>query len=280
MSFAQSQDLIVTTSGDSLNCKVTKNKGGFIQFTYVHPQTGTVSKSILSTTKVSAVVENFYDESPLPDALKARFKYPKIRINGNLGYSYKLGVSAASTAEEQAYEKDIRNGFRFGAEFDYFFNDRNGLGLKFSRFQSKADLNIEFLVDENGDSTVTYLASEKLRISQISLLWRRRWINYNGQNAFNLGLGLGAAFYRDQITFLDISLYERATSVAIDLELSYDIGLSEYLSLTIGGDITTGYFENSTIEYPDGTTESVSYREGEGISMGRASAWIGLTLRL
>jgi len=273
------QDLIVTTSGDSLNCKIHKERSGYVQFTYLNPSTNKPTKTVLSSTKISSMKRNFFAKDDLNPAMKEMVNYQKLRINANVGYSYKLGISSAGNEEEEAYERDIRNGFRFGAGLDIFFNDANGIGFKFSQFNSNADIELEVPIDENSDSTQTFAASEKLTIAQYSVLWRRRWNSSVSNNSFNLGLGLGLVNYRDNITFLDQTLYEQAFAVALELELSYDIGLSDNFYLTFGADMGTGYFESSTINFPDGSSESITYPDGEGVSAGRASVWIGVTFK-
>jgi hypothetical protein len=222
---------------------------------------------------------NFFAKDEINPTMKKMVDYQKVRLNANIGYSYKLGISSARTPEEEDYERDIRNGYRFGGGIDLFFNDRNGLGFKFSQFNSRADIDVEVSFNDNPDSTETYAASEKLRIAQYSLLWRRRWNSSITNNSFNLGLGLGLVSFRDNITFLNQTIYEEAFSVALELELSYDIGLSDKFYLTFGADMGTGYFESSTVNFPDGSSESFSYPDGEGVSTGRASVWIGITFK-
>lgn len=273
------QDLLVTTSNDSLNCRILKQRSGYVQFEYVNPASNRRQKTILPETQIESIIRNYYKESAVKSKEVTDNNYSKIRLNANVGYGYKLGISSASSEEEIAYEKDIRNGYRFGGEFDVFFNSKNGIGFKFSQFNSKADVNVEVSFDENSDSTETYAASEKLMIAQYSVLWRHRWLSQQSNNSFNLGLGLGVVRYKDQLTFLDLVLYEEAFSVALELELSYDVGISEKLALTFGVDMGTGYFEKSTINYPDGSSESITYPEGKGVSTGRLSLWIGLTFR-
>jgi len=273
------QDLIVTSSGDSLNCKIHKERSGFVQFTYLNPSTNKPTKTVLSSTKISSMQRNFYAKDELNPAMKKMVDYQKVRLNANIGYSYKLGISSARTPEEEAYERDIRNGYRFGGGIDLFFNDRNGIGFKFSQFNSRADIDVQVSFDNNPDSTETYAATENLRIAQYSLLWRRRWNSDYTNNSFNLGLGLGLVTYRDNITFLNQTLYEQAFAVALELELSYDIGLSDNIYLTFGADMGTGYFESSTVNFPDGSSESITYPDGEGVSAGRASVWIGITFK-
>jgi len=273
------QDLIVTTSGDSLNCKIHKERSGFVQFTYINPSTKKPTKTVLSSTKIASMKRNFFAKDGLNPAMKKMVDYQKIRLNANIGYSYKLGISSAGTPEEEAYERDIRNGYRFGAGLDIFFNDRNGIGFKFSQFNSRANVDVEVSFDQNPDSTETFAAQERLTIAQYGVSWRRRWNSSLHNNSFNLGLGLGLVSFKDRFTFLDQTLYEHALALALDIELSYDVSLSENFSLTFGADMGTGYFESSTINFPDGSSESFSYPQGEGVSTGRASVWIGLTFK-
>ena len=263
-------------------------------FTYINPSTNLPTKTELSQSEIAYLERNYFlrkEREPSTDEkapeidikepeVQENVKHKKFRINIHGGYSYKLGISSANTAEEEEYERDIRNGYRIGGGVDFYFNRKNGIGFKFSQFNSRADLDVEVIVDQNTDSTETFAAQERLRISQFSFLWRRRLGRSTKSSGLNLGLGMGIVAYRDDITFLSQTLSEQAIAISLDIELSYDLAVSEKFYLTFGADMGTGYFENSIISLPDGTTENITYPEGEGVSTGRASLWVGLTFKI
>ncbi|MFN2430725.1 MAG: hypothetical protein ABR574_11955 [Cryomorphaceae bacterium] len=288
------QDLVVTNSGDSINCKILYQTDEMLKLKLYNEATETHLTTEIAMSEIADTKLNFYKVESKRMALQTRsgrvdtlertdiLSVPKVRIYGSYGYSYKLGKSSARTAEEERYEKDIRNGNRWGVGLDLFWNESSGIGLKFH--QHRSDASLEVAIEYDPTTIEIYDARQDLTISQFSVLYRFRKFNWNNRNAFNMGVGLGVVSYRDGVDIFmpgaPQTVTEVAECIALELELSYDIGLSENLAFSIGAELSGGYFENSSLEFPDGTTEKVEYEDDNGISAGRFGLWGALVLRL
>ncbi|HKL02604.1 MAG TPA: hypothetical protein VJ911_02975 [Cryomorphaceae bacterium] len=288
------QDLVVTNSGDSTNCDILSATENTMKLRCFNDATQRFFKTEIAMTEIADYKLNYYQMgsgkaayaniNKSGDTLSSIENYglPKVRLAASYGYSFKLGQSAASNAAEREYEKEIRNGNRIGLTFDFFWNEMNGLGFKFHRHRSNANLQIEIELDPT--TTETFGAHEQLNIAQYSILYRIRKYSWNDKNCLNLGMGIGLAAYRDEITILlpgaPQSVAEVANCAALELEVSYDIALADNIALSIGGELSGGYFEKSKLEYPDGTTDVVRYEENSGISAGRVGLWAAFVVRL
>ncbi len=288
------QDLVVTNSGDSINCKILFETDEFLTIKQYNEATRSYQKTEVSQDVIAGTKLNYYRVEKERLALQTKsgrvdtlnradiVTIPKFRLMANYGFSYKLGKSAARTAEEERYEKDIRNGNRWGVGLDLFWNESSGIGLKFH--QHRSDASLEVAIEYDPTTIEIYDARQDLTISQFSVLYRFRKFNWNNRNAFNMGVGLGVVSYRDGVDIFmpgaPQTVTEVAECIALEVELSYDIGLSENLAFSIGAELSGGYFENSSLEFPDGTTEKVEYEDDNGISAGRFGLWGALVLRL
>ena len=58
------QDLLITSSNDSINCKITSEKPNFIYFNYIHE--GEFRKTLLAKSNVKQIVYNYFDEAIIP----------------------------------------------------------------------------------------------------------------------------------------------------------------------------------------------------------------------
>lgn len=285
----KAQDLIVTTSGDSTNCDILSVTETLMKLRCFNDVTRHHYKTEIAMTEIADYKLNYYESNANEKAssndtlrLQDVYEYPKVRISASYGYSYKLGQSAARTADEKRYEKEIRNGNRLGLTFDFYWDDMGGLGFKFHRHRSNANLAIDIEIDPT--TTETFGARQQLNIAQYSLLYRFRKYNWNDRHCINMGAGLGVVAYRDEVTILlpgaPQTVAEVANAVGVEFEISYDFGLSENIAISIGGEFSGGYFERSKLEFPDGSTETVKYGDNNGISAGRAGLWAAFVLRL
>ena len=117
-SFAQ--DLIVTTEGDSLNCKITKEAPDYIYFTYNHE--GEIRKTLLTFSSVRSYQKDYFEKSEIPqEKSRIKSKYPRIRLAAQGGWSYlipKISDNLGSLLTN--YMEELKTGPHFGFDFNYF----------------------------------------------------------------------------------------------------------------------------------------------------------------
>src|SRR5690554_4359740 len=81
------QDLIVTTDGDSINCKITKVRADNIYFTFKHKDE--IRSTLLPMTGVNTHQVDYYQTSEVPLEKIIGYKnYPQFRLALNGGFSY------------------------------------------------------------------------------------------------------------------------------------------------------------------------------------------------
>ncbi len=72
------QDLIVTHEGDSLNCKVTNEKNGYVYFTFKHK--GETRSTLLSDTNVISLKREYFEHTEISNIEAVRGDYERYRI--------------------------------------------------------------------------------------------------------------------------------------------------------------------------------------------------------
>jgi hypothetical protein len=151
----KSQDKIITTTGDTINCKIInisdikinyeqKNKEGnfvgkFISTDLVseyHKKQATQSEPKYATYPVGYAIGHIPTERP-------------IRLSASFGYGFfpskfsdSRGYMSTYTSQEalDKYIRKIKNGINAGADFYGFLSDIFGLGVKYSFFASWTDI--------------------------------------------------------------------------------------------------------------------------------------------
>ncbi len=267
------QDLIVTNEGDSINCKITKVKTDNIYFTFKHKEE--IRSTLLPVSSVKTHQFEYYQTSEVPEDKVVGYEdYQKFRIAINGGYSYQTAKVAESVpADFKDYVKDLKSGYHFGGDLSYYFTEPLGFGIKYYLYKSSNSLDNIYVEDNIGNRTYGKL-SDDLTISFIGPSFSTRLLNHDKSNAFLMNLSLGYMGYKNNKVIVDDYIMTGST-MGLALDIGYDIGLSENLSL--GFQIS--FLSGTLFEYDwnDGsTTETIDLEKGEYESLNRIDFSVGL----
>lgn len=185
-----SQDLIVTTGDDSINCKITNVKAESIYFTFKHKDE--IRSTLLSISDVKTHRFNYFQTSEVPKekvVMRDNYKHFRFAING--GYSYQTAkVSENVPSDFKNYIKTLKSGYHFGGDLIYYFNEPLGIGVKYYLFKSSNSLDNIYIEDTYGNRTYGKM-SDDLSISFIGPTFSTRLINQNKTNTFLSNISLG-----------------------------------------------------------------------------------------
>ncbi len=217
---ANAQDLLVTTKGDTLNCKIT-------------PKT----------------------HNPI-----------KIGLSG--GWGYRTPKIIAENAEQKDYMKGLRSGFQFSLDFDYYFNNYIGAGMKYSLF--KASTSGRVSGNEMKDNT---------SIQFIGPTFATRFMNASKKNAFIMNLSLGYLGYSDSG---EVSGYPGkiiGSTVGTAFDLGYEIGLSRNVALAFQASSVTGTLSKIKIS-SNGQSETRTLSDDDKENLSRIDLSVGIRFYL
>lgn len=268
-----SQDLIVTTDGDSINCKITKVKTDNIYFTFKHKDE--IRSTLLPINKIKIHQFDYFQTSEMPkDKVVGYANYQHFRIAINGGYSYQTAKVAESVPSDfKNYIKELKSGYHFGGDLTYYFSEPLGFGFKYYLFKSSNSLDNIYLEDIDGNRTYGKM-SDDLTISFIGPTFSTRLLNHDKSNAFLMNLSLGYMGYSNDKVIID-NYKMTGSTMGLSFDIGYEIGLSENLSLGFQVSFLTGtLFE---YDWNDGTkTETIKLEKGEYESLNRIDFSIGL----
>ena len=243
-SFGFSQDLIVTTSNDSINCKITKVKRN--QLYFVFKKNNEAQSTLIPLENVASYKYDFYEEPNISkDEIPGFNKNSGFRIAINSGYSYDPGKEYDSGSSElNDYFDKLRSGYHIEGSAIYLFDEYFGLGVRYSHFRAKNEL-----IGAFGDPSVVY--RNDISTNFIGPQFSLRFLNQSKKNAFFLNSSIGYLSYENE---QDYSNPVKITGNAIGFvsEVAYDIGISENWSLGLQIGITAGRVKKVTLE--DGTS--------------------------
>jgi len=241
-----SQDLIVTLTNDSLNCEITQIDSEFIHFNTVYNQK--VRNSVLMLSAIKKYEENYYSKSSIPSQEKSSIEYSRFYIILNGGASYLLDPIADNVSDEfKDYYQNLKIGYNFGLDVNYYFNKTIGLGLKYNYFSSS---NSSKGSSNDGGVTSEWDISEAIMINFVGPTFLARFLSKKNNNAFILGVSAGYMWYKDDAVLLEPVIISGNT-LGLNVDASYHISLSKNFFLGISVSTTAGFLSSMTID--DGT---------------------------
>jgi len=268
------QDLIVTSEGDSLNCKITRIKGGHLYFTFVHQDE--IRSTLIPATEVKAYQYNYFQK---PEIAAGRagvsevFPRWRIAINGGWGYRIaKLGDNIPSDLRQ--YFKGLKSGFHYGTEVHYFFSEQLGAGFRYQSFRSRNSIDNIYVTRPDGTTQYGSM-SDNIRINWIGPLFSTRLLSADKKNSFMLDLGLGYMGYRNNSVLVNDHLTFKGGTAGLHWGIGYDIGIAKNLALGFQLSYSAGTLTQYTLS--DGwRSEKVKLEKEEYESLSRIDLSVGL----
>ena len=268
-----SQDLIVTGSGDSINCVITKVKKDYIYFTFSH--NGDIRNTLLPVSDVPSFQKGYFETPEVPpEKIKNNINYQRIRIalNGGFGYqTAKIGDNVPNDFRD--YVKKLKSGITFGGDITYYFSETMGAGVKYSLFHSSNSLDNIYI--ENAEGERRYGAmSDDLNISYIGPSFSTRLLNHKKSNAMISSISLGYMAYNNDKVMVD-KYKMTGSTLGLSFDLGYDIKIADKISLGIQLSYTSGTLFN--YKWDDGNTiETIELEAGSYEGLNRIDLSVGL----
>ena len=230
------QDLIVTNSDDSLNCKITKIDTS--QFYYEYKSKGQILSSTINTERVAHYSLGHFDrlKSSNPFTLKS------FEFGIDAGFSWRLNKIDENTGF-RSFLRDLKSGYRFGIGFTGYSSDHFGWGLETSVFTSSASEG-----SLSGSQRILYVGPK--------VVTRHSGVN---TSSFAISYSLGYMRLIDDTSFQELFGNTIGASLGVAFRPLLSDGLLAQIKLNVlGGSV--GKFKNKrgdTLSLPDGTREGL-----------------------
>jgi len=270
---ANSQDLIVTSDMDSINCKITKVKTNNIYFTFKY--NGEIKNTLLAKSLIKDYKFNYYSISEVPvNKITGYENFPHFRIALNGGYSYEIAKISNSVPDDfKDYVQQLKSGYHIGGDFTYYFSENIGVGFKYYAFKTSNSMDNIYVEDSEGNITYGKM-SDDLTISFIGPLYSSRLFDKAGKNAFIFNFAIGYMKYdNDKVIINNYKMTGETFGMVLDV--GYDIQLSDDFSLGFQISYTMGALSKYDI-FDGSTTKTIKLESGNYESLHRIDFSIGI----
>lgn len=272
-SLGYSQDLIITSEGDSLNCKITKEKSDVIYFTFKYKEE--IRNTLLPKDQIKFYKYNFYQQGIVPvDKIKSSKAFPRLMLAVNGGWSYRTARAPTNIPTEfREYVNELKTGYNFGGEVAFYISEPLGLGLKFCDYKSSNEIPNIYRTNPNGIREYGRM-SDDISIIYFGPTFNTRLFNSNKTNAIVSKLSIGYLGYNNNAVVIN-SFNIKGSTVGLLIDLGYDIALSKKLSIGFTASYIMGTLFNYTVS--DGTkTETVKLKPENYDTLTRIDISIGV----
>lgn len=258
------QDIIVTSQGDTIPCKIFKIKKGYIY--YGHLVNKRPIRSIIDATYVTFYQVNYYSNRdivkyfPEEDWGRGRFAF-----DGS--YSYRPGsVSEDASDFEKKYYRKLKTGYGYSVELSYFFTKHIGAGMFFNMHRSYYRLGDVGYYDTNGNLVVTGELSTDISIPLFGPEFCFTTKMMKGKLNYTASACIGYMKYTEKWKApYDGTIVGDTVGVALHTGLEYKISPSVAVGVSLS--IVSGVLSHYTVD--DGQTKQVYYfaeNEYQGIA--------------
>ncbi|SNT30644.1 hypothetical protein SAMN05421640_3319 [Ekhidna lutea] len=248
---AISQDTVVTTKGDTIDCKITRVTDEFIHFS-VFDKSGI----LLMRSRIPLVNVQHYEQSteeqkeePSPPVIPVEdriildeFEPSLIRLSLNTGYTHQF---EGYDYWPDAYKNQLQSLWYLGSDVHYFPSETLGVGLKYNFIFTNAEGDFDPQI-----YNISTIRDERVRFSYaaVSLMYRNFLYDDQVVQYFISG---GVVTYKTDGKVDGFPFYQEGDTFGLGLGVSYDFILVESFGIGVGAEVNiarlTEFDNNGTI---------------------------------
>jgi hypothetical protein len=242
-SFAQ--DLIVTDSGDSINCEISEINSKKVYFTT--KSNNKIRSTLLPVDQVKHLQFYFYKaKNPAHEiVVNKEFQKWRFAINAGLG-KQTAKVGNYVTDDFKKYTKDLRSGYQINGDITYFVSEPIGFGLKYQLYKTKNQMSNIYISWNNGIAKGGNM-SDNISVTFIGPTLYTRFFNSKRNNALLLGLSAGYLGYVDKA--LAVNKYiQKGSTAGFVCDIGYDIGVCKNMAIGFNISFLVGHLKESIFD--------------------------------
>ena len=229
---SNAQDLIITTNGDSISCKITKVKAQYIDF--AHREENEIKSTLIPTTEVSEYFKDIDNIHVINSRDIPGNDFNELRLAFDLEYGCRIGKLSDELSDQlKDYTKKLRAGFTLNAKGSVYLDQNWGIGLKYSFNKTKNSKNTVSLHSTTGYSG-RYDISDEISIHYVGPSFHFRSISLNKKSTFICAVSAGYVGYKN---LSKIGQYYNSTIIGqtagFSFGIFYDHTVSQHVAIGI-----------------------------------------------
>ena len=270
----KSQDLLVTTYGDTLNCWTSDWEQDKLHFVY--REGGELRQALIHRSMVTRLEKNFFSIAEVP---KSRYRKPsfhaKLEVEGHLGFGHRLAkVPAFQQTELVDHLKKMKSGMEQGGSLYFQYWNKASIGIEYSNFSAQNTMPNFRELSEDGKGRLGDL-TEKVVIDYFGLSHKNNSLSKNKRINGYMATSIGYSKYRSRATFFDQEYRLNGGTLAVGYTFGLEFLLAKDTYLGGAFQLITGVVQRMHYSGPDGSG-MVEYGDFVGEGLIRIQGWISV----
>jgi len=256
------QDLIITTTNDTIQCRITKIEADFYHFTLKYGEE--YRNTLISINDVKKVERNLEGAELIPEEMMSNSNSSSLHGYFSGGWGHRTAkISSDFSSDQREYLEELMNGYNLEGGIHYYISDAIGYGLSFSSFRAQNEI---ATFDISNDMTITYVGpSIQTRLDGLS-----------EDLYFITSTSLGYLKYHDDLRDGGDILIESST-LGLKFDLKMGVPISEKYGMLIGATYLQGVLSDFTLS-ANGQTETIELDKENYEGLNRIDLNIGFYL--
>jgi hypothetical protein len=262
----RAQDLIVTNSGDSLNCKIIKITKDYIYFTFMY--NAEIRNTLLPVNQVSTQQKDYFSTSEVPAHYTYKDVFPHFRLAIDGGWQYRTPkLESGMEARLREHYQKMKSGFHYDIQAAYFFIESQGVELMFSQQMFGHRLGYGELTDENGSIIASGNVNNTITFDYIGINYVLRLFDSQKKNSWLFSIGLGYMGFNERLFSDNVESWRRtASTLGSNIAIGYDFKVSKDFDIGLKLSLLGGSFNRYKKTFNGITTnETMSEKTSEGL---------------
>lgn len=242
------QDRIITTDGDTINCKILKENNEYTNIIFFYE--GEQRRTLIPNENIISLEKDYFENSEIKYTPKHK-EYQPFRLSIDAGWGRRIGKTTGGNNIETAYLNKLKSGYVITASAAWFFSEQLGAGLEYSLFKT---------------SHSSFGANDNINIHFIGPQFIGRLYSPTKKSAFIFSWALGYIMMADRGSLDGIKLKMKGGTIGSILTIGYDIGISKNIAFGVKLGLNGGALSKYTIT-SNGKEYEVSLEENQRESL-------------
>ncbi len=261
LSIIYSQDLIVTTEGDSIHCKVIKTDNSYVYY-YVKYKDD-IRRTMIPSGRVLQVNSGYYTIPDILETVKEESNIDnslRVSLGGSWGYRT-AKVSSDLHSDIREYIEELKTGYSLLGNAHYYTSEVIGYGLSTSIFKTENEIE-------------SFAMRDDISIIFIGPSVQSRFSTQNNNTNILTSISIGYMNYSNQAKLDEYFTIESST-IGLQYGIGVDFGINDTYGLTIGFNYLQGTLTEFTISN-DYESETIKLDKDNYESLNRIDISFGL----
>ena len=257
-----SQDKIITTQSDTIDCKIIKITKKVIYFDMITKNIKSSGKLPLSNVSRYTIESKVSENHETVQKKSVPYQRLRLGLGGGFGYVFASSKEAEqelvdmgfSKKQAQSYYNRLRLGQLGSADLTYFISPNYGMGAKYKFFET-SNSQEGFLDPQEGNNLIYGNLSEKIYVNFFGVTFHTQQCFANQPKLrLTSTYALGLATYRNETDAIVRRFLLTGKSFAADINIGIEYFVRKNISL--GMDLSGFYSSIHKLKVNDGTNST------------------------